>query len=225
MSLVMREGVNLVTLPFVYRSLEKSLREGIQSIGSPDKADHERSKQYWWIRRNGVQQTEEDLHVCSIEVRQSFQTCNGACVLSSRCCSYKCRKILWKSKSSALSIDAHPKTETIQKLIKKYILLPRNLIHIASAIENNCDCFLTFRRRLFKLMKVLTSSLFNNQIRCDASGSIEPHIPTINSDLCYKKRTEIYHIAWDGRIASFPCYDYTALPFIYVAWVDCWKAN
>ena len=46
---------------------------------------------------------------------------------------------------SALSIDVlpHPKTETIQKLIKKYILLPRDLIHIASAIENNCDCFLT----------------------------------------------------------------------------------
>ena len=46
---------------------------------------------------------------------------------------------------SALNVDVlpHPKTETIQKLIRKYVLLPRDLIHIASAIENNCNIFLT----------------------------------------------------------------------------------
>ena len=43
---------------------------------------------------------------------------------------------------SALDIDvlAHPKTKTIHKLlIKKYILFPRDLIHIASAIERNFE--------------------------------------------------------------------------------------
>jgi len=42
-----------------------------------------------------------------------------------------------------LNILYHPKVETLNRLIKKYSLLPRDLIHIATAIENNCTRFLT----------------------------------------------------------------------------------
>ena len=42
-----------------------------------------------------------------------------------------------------LNILHHPKVETLNELIKKYRLLPRDLIHIATAIENNCTAFLT----------------------------------------------------------------------------------
>ncbi|WP_048090918.1 PIN domain-containing protein [Geoglobus acetivorans] len=42
-----------------------------------------------------------------------------------------------------LDILPHPKFEGLRKLIERYILLPRDLIHMASAIENNCNYFLT----------------------------------------------------------------------------------
>ncbi len=46
---------------------------------------------------------------------------------------------------STLNIDIlpHPKVKTLNTLIRKYSLLPRDLIHIATAIENNCNTFLT----------------------------------------------------------------------------------
>jgi len=42
-----------------------------------------------------------------------------------------------------LNILPHPKIETLSRLIKKYRLLPRDLIHIATAIENKCTGFMT----------------------------------------------------------------------------------
>ena len=42
-----------------------------------------------------------------------------------------------------LNILPHPRIETLNRLVKKYRLLPRDLIHIATAIENNCTRFLT----------------------------------------------------------------------------------
>jgi len=46
---------------------------------------------------------------------------------------------------SSLNIDTltHPKVETLSVLIRKYNLLPRDLIHITTAIEGNCNAFLT----------------------------------------------------------------------------------
>jgi len=46
---------------------------------------------------------------------------------------------------SALNVNIlpHPRDETMRKLIKKYTLLPRDVIHLATAIENGCSHFLT----------------------------------------------------------------------------------
>ncbi|WP_084174132.1 PIN domain-containing protein [Methermicoccus shengliensis] len=42
-----------------------------------------------------------------------------------------------------IEILPHPKTKIMDSLIKKYKLPPRDLVHIATAIENNCNHFLT----------------------------------------------------------------------------------
>jgi len=40
----------------------------------------------------------------------------------------------------------HPDASTLNRLIGRYDLLPRDLIHMATAIENNCTEFLTLDR-------------------------------------------------------------------------------
>ncbi|KAF5412273.1 MAG: tRNA(fMet)-specific endonuclease VapC [Candidatus Methanophagaceae archaeon] len=42
-----------------------------------------------------------------------------------------------------ISILQHQKLENLRRLIRKYTLLPRDLIHITTALENNCNYFLT----------------------------------------------------------------------------------
>ena len=57
-----------------------------------------------------------------------------------------------------LNILPHPRAETMKRLIKKYTLLPRDLIHVATAIENGCDYLLTLDDD-FKQIDELKSSL------------------------------------------------------------------
>jgi len=42
-----------------------------------------------------------------------------------------------------VAIVSHPKLEDLRRLIRKYTLLPRDLIHITTALENSCTHFLT----------------------------------------------------------------------------------
>jgi predicted nucleic acid-binding protein len=42
-----------------------------------------------------------------------------------------------------IAILPHPKLMALRNLIKKYTLLPRDSIHIATALENPCNYFLT----------------------------------------------------------------------------------
>ena len=42
-----------------------------------------------------------------------------------------------------VEILPHPKTKFMDSLIEKYELSPRDLIHIATSLENNCNHFLT----------------------------------------------------------------------------------
>ena len=54
---------------------------------------------------------------------------------------YECVNRMYSSLN--LNVLSHPRAETMKRLIKKYILLPRDLIHVATAIENGCDYLLT----------------------------------------------------------------------------------
>ena len=54
---------------------------------------------------------------------------------------YECVNRMYSSLN--LNVLSHPRAETMKRLIKKYTLLPRDLIHVATAIENGCDYLLT----------------------------------------------------------------------------------
>ena len=45
--------------------------------------------------------------------------------------------------SLGIAILPHPKLEDLRRLLRKYSLLPRDWIHITTALENNCNYFLT----------------------------------------------------------------------------------